>query len=640
MASKNARRMLFASGIVLLIGLAANVLVTARRSVATHMSAVPAHTRAYSVTFLASEFSRQADGYLSLVRRVPFSFTAAGAYLLPTTLAEAVPRIEVRLGVDGGDWSPWYAIGELELQDDGRMYGERLVAWPQASEVQVLLRTPGRRGQAPLADLFRELTIVAIDASTGPTTDQAVSSAQARAEAQGAKIRGSTGVPQPVIISRAEWGADESLMTWPPEFAPVDKMMLHHTVTGGGGDPVAELRTIYYFHAVTRGWGDIGYNFIVDRWGNVYEGRYGGLDVIGAHVRSWNAGSIGVSVLGCYEYGDCAPPQIPTAATLTSLADLVAWASSRSAIDPRELKVFSNGSSVVTNYVLSGHRDYAATACPGSILYAELPGLRQTAWGRLPEYDVRFGWHDTPSSIDAGQQVTVYPNLWNHGRLVWSDAAGVHLGYRWIQNGEVVAENATAARIIPDAVVGFGEMTALVAQLSAPITPGAYTLRWDLYHDSVGWFADQPAPVGRSLPLDLNVEVNPVVAMDVRLDPLKVSAAEQLHVEIALEGAVGQTFEAQTHLPPQVNYVVGSSESDVGNILHASNVVTWVGTLNGTTARARFSTLISAQLATPQALSISTTLNAAGHPPLAITRWFIVNGYDRYLPLVNAAWPH
>lgn len=588
--------------------------------------------RAHAWTFTAAAFQPGPDGYLSPAGRAPFPFTAAAVHLKPSGIAAFFIDVELRLRADGGDWSPWYLIDELEPQADGRLYGDNLVAWPQAHEVQVRVRSA-----SPLPEAIEELVVVAIDTHDGPTAAQAALAAWARTAGQATLTQDDAGAPRPTIISRAEWGANESWMSWSPAYVPVDKVIVHHTVSGGGSDPAAEVRAVYYYHAVIRGWGDIGYNFLVDRFGNIYEGRYGGPDVVGAHVSYWNEASMGLSVLGCYDNGACSTPQVPTGVTLNALADLVAWTASRQTIDPRERRSFSNGYSTVTNYVLAGHRDYGFTTCPGDNLYATLPNLRQMAWERLPEYDVRFGWHNTPSSLDAGQQVTVYPNLYNYGRLEWSDAGGVRLGYRWLREGQVVAENTAAARIIPSAVVSFGEMTALVAQLSAPNVPGTFTLRWDLYRDGVGWFADQPAPAGRSSPLDLTVEVAPVLSLEVQLEPLDVSAGTQLETDITVQGITGQAFEARMHLPAGIRYVVGSGRSDLGSLYADTAQVVWSGTLDATTARASFNLMVSSDLHLPVALLARTTLNVAGYAPLTVERWLIANGYHGYLPLVQRA---
>jgi len=623
-------RRYFSAALLICMAVAAWLLTHPPSVALSNGSAV--RIRSFSWTFVTSSFQQDESGYLSPVGRASFPFTAAGVYLQPSRDAENFPVVELRLKAEDGDWSPWFVIDDLEPEADGRAYGENLVAWPQAREVQARMRAASPLQAASLEDVIHDLTVIAIDAGDGPTAIQAAQTAEVRAASV---TQGDPGVPQPTIISRAEWGANESWRDWPPEYAPVNKMIVHHTVSGGGTDPAAEVRAIYYYHAVTRGWGDIGYNFLVDRFGNIYEGRYGGLDVIGGHTYGWNTGSMGVSVLGCYDNGACGSAQVPTAATLSALSDLIAWTSSRQTLDPRALREFSNGSSTVTNYVLSGHRDYGSTVCPGGNLYAELPNLRQTAWERLPEYDVRFGYQNTPSSMDAGQHVTVYPNLYNYGRLIWSDDGGVRLGYRWIKDEQVVLENIAAARIIPGAVVKFGEMTALVAQLTAPATPGTYTLRWDLYRDNVGWFADQPAPVSRSQPLDLSVEVDAVLAFAMRLEPRSVSTDSSLHVDILLQGVVGQTFEARTRLPSGVKYVFGSGQSDFGSVYHESDEVVWTGTLGATTGQASFDALITSELATPVALTITSKLNAAGYPQLTVTEWFVVNGFHSYLPLIE-----
>ena len=623
-------------GAVLLIWLAVVAGLLICGPILASTSALPAGVRTQTWTFSPGDFQKLDDTYLSTVARAPFPFTASGVHLGLADGGRSIPGLELRLKADGGEWSPWFGIDELEPEADGRLYGENLVAWPQSRQVQVRIHS-----LSLLEDAIRDLTIIAIDTYAGPTTAQAALSASGRTASQAGAVQGDPGIPQPTVISRDEWGANESWMTWTPYYEPVEKVIVHHTVTSGGDDPAAEVRAIYYYHAVTRGWGDIGYNYLADRFGNLYQGRYGGPDVVGGHVSYWNEGSLGVSVLGCYDNGACGSlvPRVPTEETLTALTDLIAWASSRQAIDPRELKEFYNGYSTVTNYVLSGHRDFGLTTCPGGNLYAELPDLRERVWDRLPEYDVRFGQDDTPSTLEAGQQVGAHIDLYNHGHLMWSDANGVRLGYRWIKDGQVVKENRSAARIIPGAVVNFGGMTALVPELAAPATSGAYTLRWDLYREGAGWFAEQPAPAGRSQPLDLAVEVTSSEPIDinVHLAPQSVAAGAPLHVDITIEGGVGQAFDSRTQFPPGVRYVVGSGHSDSGDIYLESGKVIWTGNLSTTTAQADFNALVSSGLGTPLALSTVTSLTLSGRSPLVVTRWFIVDAYHCYLPEINRA---
>src|SRR3979409_1788817 len=117
-----------------------------------------------------------------------------------------------------------------------------------------------------------------------------------------------SGTTMPPVTSRAGWGCNESYMNWTPEFYPVQKLICHHTATTNNDpDPAATVRSIYYYHAVTQTWGDIGYNFLVDEKGTIYEGRYSGSTtgenatgqgVTGAHAYQFNAGTVGIAFLG------------------------------------------------------------------------------------------------------------------------------------------------------------------------------------------------------------------------------------------------------------------------------------------------------------------------------------------------------
>ena len=131
-----------------------------------------------------------------------------------------------------------------------------------------------------------------IDASDGPTLGEAQ-----LVEAADISM-------PPGIISRTGWGADESLRfangveIFPPQYAPIRHGIVHHSETPNADDPAAQMRSIYYYHAVTRAWGDIGYNYLVDKYGNIYQGRVGGQGVIGNHSMAHNVGAVGVCLIG------------------------------------------------------------------------------------------------------------------------------------------------------------------------------------------------------------------------------------------------------------------------------------------------------------------------------------------------------
>lgn len=202
----------------------------------------------------------------------------------------------------------------------------------------------------------------------------------------------------PPCRSRADWGADERLMTWAPEYHPVQVLTVHHTATvNGDTDPAATVRAIYRYHAVDRGWGDIGYQYLVDGSGVVYEGRWSGpsqscltgggdgsdfghddagAGVTAAHVGGMNSGNLGVALLGTYT--SVAPPD----AQRSALAEEVSLLAGRHGLDPQRLDTaYVNPVSGATRTVptVSGHRDWEATECPGGALYALLPSIRADA---------------------------------------------------------------------------------------------------------------------------------------------------------------------------------------------------------------------------------------------------------------------
>lgn len=189
---------------------------------------------------------------------------------------------------------------------------------------------------------------------------------------------------RPAIVSRAGWGADESLMTWSPTYATLKAAVVHHTAgtnTYTAAQSASVVRSIYSYHAVTRDWGDIGYNFLVDKYGTVFEGRSGSLGAaatvmpIGAHALNFNTGSMGLSAMGDYTLVDA--PQV----ILDRMAGVIAWKFDAAGIDPGTASGFVSPG---TTYRPAGqalprifaHRDVGATVCPGDDIYGRLASLR------------------------------------------------------------------------------------------------------------------------------------------------------------------------------------------------------------------------------------------------------------------------
>ncbi|WP_371527618.1 FG-GAP-like repeat-containing protein [Streptomyces sp. NBC_01283] len=242
-------------------------------------------------------------------------------------------------------------------------------------------------------------------------------------------------VTKPPVISRAAWGADESLVKDPPEYIEkVKAVFVHHTV--GTNDyscaqSASLVRGIMTYHVETEGWNDLGYNFLVDKCGQVFEGRGGGTDlpVRGAHTYGFNGESAGIAVLGDFE-GDPAtdkPARKPTRAALESVSRVAAWKLGQYEGDPAgkvtltaadDTGVWKKGDTPSLN-TISGHRDGFATACPGKNLYAKLGEIRRyaTSAGRnsaIPTADFnRDGITDlvagTPKASGGVGSLTIVP---------------------------------------------------------------------------------------------------------------------------------------------------------------------------------------------------------------------------------------
>lgn len=176
--------------------------------------------------------------------------------------------------------------------------------------------------------------------------------------------------PMPVIYSRADWGADESLRDCCVEYGEVHAGFVHHTVNSNDytrAEVPAILRGIYAYHTQSRGWRDIGYNYLIDRFGRIWEGRYGGvtLPVVGAHTLNYNENSFAASAIGNFETAQ------PTSRMLDAYARLYAWKLSLHGVRPTTKQDVAG---TVFN-AISGHRDAAQTACPGIHLYAKIPQI-------------------------------------------------------------------------------------------------------------------------------------------------------------------------------------------------------------------------------------------------------------------------
>lgn len=208
----------------------------------------------------------------------------------------------------------------------------------------------------------------------------------------------------PKIIQRSEWGADESKMTWPAKYAKVEKIVIHHTAStnlipdsDGSGEYKNMVNSIYSYHNGKKTWyddseeyvgfGDIGYNYLIDPNGNIYEGRFGGNGVVAGHVNGYNIGSVGIAVLGRYQdYVDsennAISSHLVTPAIKKSLENLIGWIAANNDIDLNKITDF-HGKNIGG---LVGHRDLTPTICPGDELYKQLNIIQGDAGNLARQY--------------------------------------------------------------------------------------------------------------------------------------------------------------------------------------------------------------------------------------------------------------
>lgn len=333
-------------------------------------------------------------------------------------IAEGDISFELRTRTDG-DWSPWQELTYHDEHgpDDGSAEARRArpgtdealvghvdqvqvkaeVASDQVpSDLTLAVIDPGKATatttQTPDIDTS-ELPVVPdavpgadgrlIDPSpngepSGPAPAPTDSTETPQAPSDGLALAASTiSATKPLIYSRAQWGADEKLREQSaPSYGTVHGGFVHHTVNANdytAAEVPGIIRSIYAYHVKSRGWRDIGYNFLVDRFGRIWEGRYGGVDrnVIGAHTENYNGDSFGASAIGNFDIAQ------PTSQMIGAYGALFAWKLAINGVSAAATNVRIEGRVFASS--IMGHRDTKSTACPGRYLYARIPDIRKQA---------------------------------------------------------------------------------------------------------------------------------------------------------------------------------------------------------------------------------------------------------------------
>ncbi|MFJ9420302.1 peptidoglycan recognition protein [Streptomyces sp. NPDC101227] len=323
-------------------------------------------------------------------------------------------QVQVRTRATGShDWSGWQDVqthnddlpdAESAERRNSGVRGSTAPLWVGASDAVQLRIAPENADRAP-APFPGGLRLELVDPGAARRTErgtpaelrplgrseaQAEAQAENRAQAPGPEGDRTAGKmyigPRPRIVTRAGWGADETLREpLGPYTGPVRAAFVHHTATGNNyscADSPSAIRAIYRYHVKSSGWRDIGYNFLIDRCGVIYEGRAGGVSkpVLGAHTLGFNTDTTGIAVLGTFTDDE------PSKAAVEGIAALTAWKLGLSGADPRAMvRLTSDGSNLFRRdeiaqlHVISGHRDGYQSACPGDLLYDQLDAARAAA---------------------------------------------------------------------------------------------------------------------------------------------------------------------------------------------------------------------------------------------------------------------
>lgn len=421
------------------------------------------------------------------------------------TSTEQVTEVSLRVR-ESGTWSDWQSVGIEQVQVPGARAGTEPFVTTGADGVQARARTTsGRPPSGMRVDVIDPGTSRA-DAGVGASTAPAASADAAT----GAEIK-------PSLVSRRQWGADESLAgEWRETSGELKAMYVHHTAGTNSytrSQSAAIVRGIYAYHTQSNGWPDIGYQFLVDRFGRIFTGRKNAEleNPIGAQAGGYNSGTIGVSAMGNFQ--SAAPP----AALVTGISRVMAWKAYQYGVRPRgtvDLRTADGRSTaraapgtVVRVPQILGHRDTNRTACPGERLAAKLDTIRTSVRSRVfAAYNAHGAVVATPAKPRShGVGSTQTPVLWQpNARLSWDPVRGAakyqllrrssrfddnptHPPYWWVV--KMTADTRTSVYARPGENAVYGVRAVLPDGRRGPVKIITATTRelmpggWDIY----GW---------------------------------------------------------------------------------------------------------------------------------------------------------
>jgi hypothetical protein len=427
--------------------------------------------------------------------KADFAFNAIAPHWKEKGVGEANRLIEVRVSNDGENWTEWMDIEAVGPTRDDDPHPDRTFA-----ETPILV--DGRFFQTRVT-LARD-TASAASPEVSDLKINYIDSRQSQIQKLAAAISNALGgkayaaAQGPRIVSRAEWGSPDPYgkkyrgtdKYWQPSYKATGQIFLHHTVTPNRqSDPAAAVRAIWDYHANTRDWGDIGYNYLIDGNGTVYEGRAGGDGVRGGHTLGYNRGSLGVAVLGCFQSTSSTCRQLnggavspPSDKVIDSLIRFLSWKTTNFEINAYAKHDFcdTGGDNCLRLWTIAAHRDAAGTSCNGDLFYEKMGLIRQRTDARNDS-----GWPYSAKQLDYAaadlrgsrtDEVTL--RFKNTGTLTWSNSTRPlwlttsNPDGRWssFRGDDWISDNVAA--VLNEAAVPPGGTGSFTFSLKRP--PGAY----------------------------------------------------------------------------------------------------------------------------------------------------------------------
>ncbi|WP_420811647.1 N-acetylmuramoyl-L-alanine amidase [Nocardia mangyaensis] len=334
-----------------------------------------------------------------LTQETPFSMVAITARDLVNTTTK------LRARQQDGTWGPWYDADPLETRANDQApadapTGTEPIYVGETTAVQMLVTRKPTAGPEHDPAHLTEAALTAILINPGRAAIDAALNDVAAALPGGG----------PKVITRAQWGADESIRCQEPTYDDgLGGITVHHTAGRNDysrAESAGIVRAIYAYHAQTLGWCDMGYNALVDQYGQIFEGRYGGLDraVQGAHAGGFNENTAGVALMGNYQ------TQQPSTEAINAMGKFVGWRTKVGGLNPKGYTTMYSEGTEFTPYALNeavdlpvvfAHRDVGNTDCPGDALYSLMDRIRGIAAGNSTTYTSPATPNNRPPSQQA-----------------------------------------------------------------------------------------------------------------------------------------------------------------------------------------------------------------------------------------------